>query len=76
MFTTRLKKLLSLAGYNPKLFSGHSLRRGGACWLYKQGGDHLLIRYAGDWASDAFIRYVWIDLNQRFAAQTLMTNNC
>ena len=75
-FTIRLKKILGLAGLNPKLYSGHSLRRGGACWLYKQGGDHLMIRYAGDWASDIFVRYVWIDMNQRLDAQTLMTRNC
>jgi hypothetical protein len=76
MFTVRLKKILFLAGYNPKLYSGHSLRRGGACWLYKQGGDHLMIRYAGDWASDIFVRYVWIDINQRLKAQKLMSTNC
>ena len=75
-FTVRLKNILGLVGLNPKLYSGHSLRRGGACWLYKQGGDHLKIRYAGDWASDVFVRYVWIDMNQRLKAQALMSINC
>ena len=76
MFTSKLKKLLFLAGFNPKLYSGHSLRRGGACWLYSQGGDHLMIRYAGDWASDTCMPYVWLDVNQRLAAQKLMTFRC
>ena len=76
LFTVRLKKTLLLAGYNPKLYSGHSLRRGGACWLFKQGGDTLMIRYAGDWASDIFVRYVWVDMNQRLKAQILMSSSC
>ena len=36
-FTTQLKKLLGLAGYNPDLYSGHSFRRGGTTFLFKLG---------------------------------------
>ena len=33
LFTKRLKALLNLAGYSPDLYSGHSMRRGGATEL-------------------------------------------
>ena len=40
-FTTTLKKLLSKAGYDPSLYSGHSFRRGGATFLFKLGASVL-----------------------------------
>ena len=45
-FTTQLKKLLSQAGYNPSLYTGHSFRRGGATFLFKLGASILQIHYA------------------------------
>ena len=33
-FTKKLKELLDLAGYSPSLYSGHSMRRGGATLLF------------------------------------------
>ena len=37
---------------------GHSFRRGGAIWLRQCGVGIPLIREIGDWASDAYMRYV------------------
>ena len=34
IFTSKLKDLLSIAGYSPNLYSGHSMRRGGATLLF------------------------------------------
>ena len=39
-FTSKLKELLDMAGYSPELFSGHSMRRGGATLLFQLGWTH------------------------------------
>ena len=44
VFTQRLKKLLSQSGFTPEKFSGHSLRRGGATYLYQCGASVLEIQ--------------------------------
>lgn len=48
LFTQRLKKLLSQSGFSPEKFSGHSLRRGGATYLYQCGASTLEIQASGD----------------------------
>lgn len=55
---------------------GHSFRRGGATWLRQCGVDIPLIKEIGDWATDAYMRYVVtpssnIGQTIRVAAQTL-----
>ena len=72
LFTKRLKKLLSLSGFNPALYSGHSFRRGGATFLYNCGADAVMIKACGDWGSDCFLNYVWLSLDQRLKSQQLM----
>ena len=71
-FTRKLKELLDVAGYSPELFSGHSMRRGGATLLFQLGCDPLLIQAVGDWRSDQFLKYCGLSLEQRFTAQRLM----
>ena len=44
MFTQKLKLLLSKSGFSPNKFSGHSLRRGGATYLYQCGASILEIQ--------------------------------
>ena len=72
VFTSRLKDLLRLAGYSPQLYSGHSMRRGGATLLFQLGCDPILIKAIGDWKSDQFLKYCGLSLDQRFQAQVLM----
>jgi hypothetical protein len=43
----------------------HSLRRGGASTALKLGVPPTLIKLQGDWQSDAWLRYLEIDLDQR-----------
>ena len=74
VFTKRLKYLLSICGINPELYSGHSFRRGGASFLYKLGADPILIKLSGDWLSDAYLRYVSVDLDHRMFAQQMMVD--
>ena len=74
-FTTRLKQLLSKSGLDPALYSGHSFRRGGACYLYGIGGSTLMVQVLGDWSSQIFTRYLYLSLEDRRAAQDLMKTN-
>ena len=71
-FTSKLKELLELAGYSPGLYSGHSMRRGGATLLFQLGCNPLIIQAAGDWRSDQFLKYCGLSLEQRLHAQRLM----
>ena len=71
-FTVKLKQLLDRAGYSPELYSGHSMRRGGASLLFQLGCDPLLIQAVGDWRSNQFLKYCGLSLEQRFRAQRLM----
>ena len=73
-FTTQLKKLLSLAGYDPSLYSGHSFRRGGATYLFRLGASILQIQSSGDWASQCFVKYLYITENERLIIQRLMSS--
>ena len=74
VFTKRLKTLLSLAGYAPELYSGHSMRRGESMLLFQMGCSPLLIQALGDWTSDQFLKYCGLSLEQRFSAQLLMSS--
>lgn len=73
-FTTRLKELLTKAGYTASNFSGHSFRRGGASFLHACGGTSLMVQAAGDWSSSCFTRYLFLSTEDRLHAQYLMTN--
>ena len=75
LFTDRLKSLLSKAGFSPEKFSGHSLRRGAATFLFQCGASSLDIQVCGDWQSQVFTRYLQIDLGRRIQSQLLMAAN-
>ena len=75
IFTKKLKSLLNLAGYSPELYSGHSMRRGGATLLFQLGCNPLLIQALGDWTTDQFLKYCGLSLEQRFSAQILMASS-
>ena len=51
-FATRLKKLLGRAGYDPKLISAHSFRRGGTSFAIGAGMNSLVVKARGDWSSN------------------------
>ena len=73
-FTAKLKSLLPKAGLSPEKFSGHSLRRGGATFLYACGASILQIQACCDWASSVWTRYIYISLEQRMESQRLMAS--
>ena len=71
-FTSKLKLWLSKAGLDPALFSGHSFRRGGASHLYRIGGSTLMVQVMGDWRSQVFTRYLYLTMEDRQSAQSLI----
>ena len=75
VFTTKLKLLLTKAGLDPAVYSGHSFRRGGASYLYSVGGSTLMVQVLGDWASQVFTRYLLLSLDERLSAQQLISAN-
>ena len=60
-----LKRLVRLAGWDPSAFSSHSLRRWGASFAFRAKVPGELIQVQGDWASDAYLQYLSIPLDQR-----------
>ena len=74
LFTTRLKSLLTKAGYNADLYSGHSFRRGGATFLHSVGGTSLMVQASGDWSSTCFTRYLHLSFGERLRSQVLIAN--
>ena len=57
---------LDLAGYNSVVFPGHSFRRGGATFAFAGEVPGELIQLHGDWASDAYLRYLDVSLHCRW----------
>jgi hypothetical protein len=74
-FTTKLKSWLCKAGLDPALFSGHSFRRGGASYLYSIGGSTLMVQVMGDWRSQVFTRYLYLTMDDRQSAQSLIQSS-
>ena len=75
LFTSKLKQLLTLAGYSPELFSGHSMRRGGATLLFQLNCNPLIIQALGDWTTDQYLKYCGLSLEQRYEAQLRMCSS-
>ena len=72
-FTNRLKSLLANAGFNPKLISAHSFRRGGTSFAIGAGMNSLIVKARGDWASNAFERYVHLTDQSTLQAACLLS---
>jgi hypothetical protein len=54
----KVERLLHIAGHDPRLYSSHSFRKGGAVSLQEAGVEDSIIRRSGRWKSDAFHLYV------------------
>lgn len=72
MLLRQFKGWIKQIGYDPRRFSLHSLRRGSATLAFEMGLPAEFIKAQGDWASDAYLRYINISLPQRCqVAETL-----
>ena len=66
-YQATLKHICGEAGLDPKEFSSHSLRRGGATFLSLIGASIQEIKQRGDWKSDAVFEYLKAPLSARIA---------
>ena len=57
-FLAELKTAVQAAGYDPKLYTPHSLRRGGATFAFECQCSPACIKMQGDWISDAYLLYL------------------
>lgn len=57
-FTNYLKRLIMRANLDPKSYTSHSLRIGGATYAARLGMSKLQIQRLGRWKSDAFLKYL------------------
>ena len=71
-FVSHLQQLISLTGRDPKGFTGHSFRRGGATFAFRSGVPGELIQLQGDWRSDAYLRYLDFSLDSKLAVSSKM----
>ena len=71
-FVSRLKFLLCKAGVKAEDFSAHSFRRGGASYAFSIGTSPLQIKLRGDWASNAYERYIFISSGATLAVASLL----
>ena len=74
-FHKKLRSVLCKAGYRGKVFSSHSLRRGGVAWAHRSGVPENLIQVHGGWKSDAYKRYLSFPLEIRAAVSLRMRDN-
>ena len=75
----RLRKWLLLIGQETSSFSLHLLCRGGASFAYQSNIEAKMIKLLGDWASDAYRRYIDVSMDKRYDSIKLFVealNNC
>ena len=70
-----LRRVIQIIGFNPGDFSSHSFRRGGATWAFRCKVPGELVKVHGDWASDAYLKYLDFSLDQRLeVARTMVAS--
>ena len=76
IFIEQFRRLLVSAGIpDPDAFTGHSFRRGGASWAFHVGVPGELIQVCGDWASDAYKRYLEFSMQSRINLAALLVRD-
>jgi len=71
-FTQFLRSCLRILGYDHTLFSGHSLRRGGATHAFSKGVPGELVKSHGDWKSDSYLVYLQFSMSDKMSTTRLM----
>ena len=66
--TKLMRQWIDGTGLDPKLFTSHSLRRGGASWAAHCGIPSHVIKILGDWRSQAFLKYIELTLESKYDA--------
>lgn len=73
-FVARTKQIAAMSGFDPKMFSGHSYRKGGATFAFECGAPGELIKVMGDWTSDAYLLYLNFSAAVRSSLSTLLAS--
>jgi hypothetical protein len=74
-YQSTLKTLISKIGKNPKNYSSHSFRRGGASYAFQANLPSEIIKLMGDWSSDAYLEYIHIPLHSRTMAAIQLSDH-
>ncbi len=65
-FIDTFREIMHLSGdEDPTGFTGHSFRRGGASCAFQAGVPGEIIQVCGDWASDAYKKYLEFSMNNK-----------
>ncbi len=75
LFQKFLKSVIKSIGLEPSNFTSHSFRRGGANWAFRSQVPADLIKVQGDWASQAYLRYLDFSLDQRVLVSHCMSES-
>ncbi|KAK3239314.1 hypothetical protein CYMTET_50750 [Cymbomonas tetramitiformis] len=74
-FVSTFRKLAERAGLDPKAYSGHSFRRGGATAASGLAVADHLIQAHGDWASDCYKLYIDLGREQQLLLPSAMAED-
>lgn len=74
-FVKDLRICLEKVGFPSKVYSGHSLRRGGASFALQCGVPGEIIKVLGDWRSEAYQRYLDTTVQTRKSALSKLVLN-
>ena len=69
-----LRMAISKAGFDPKLYAGHSFRIGAATAPHLNGVEDSTIMTLGRWKSDAYLRHIRIPKEQLAKLSTRIAN--
>ena len=76
IFIIVFRHLITLAGIpDASGFTGLSFRRGGASWAFQAGVPGELIQVCGDWASDAYKKYLEFSMQNKLDLAALLMRN-
>ena len=73
-FQSMIKSSIQKIGLQPQSYSSHSYRRGGATTAFRANVPPELIQLQGDWASDAYKKYLHYDLKDRAVVSNNMNS--
>ena len=73
--TVKLRSWLEKISEDPQKFSLHSRRRGGAFHAHRSNIWEEMIKILGNWASDAFRRYIDLSTDHKFQSMQAFVNS-
>lgn len=73
-FASFLSKVITTLDLDPQPFSPHSFRLGGASFAFECNVPAELIKFQGDWRSDAYLAYLEMSSSQKCLAVNSMAS--